>query len=180
MNHTRGESPKKSRSAIERPLPFYFLDIREVAFFEALCSTVVPEGEDPKTDPGAVTVGAVSYIDSTLFDFPKEVQAYFQGAVELVNNACRAKFRAEFADLSDSDRNIVLRDLYLDPLTMERMFDLRSLALEGFYSDYKDPWYAGVTAWQYIQFGGKRISDIRKDWTFIKLWKDWEEKQSKS
>ena len=142
-------------------------------FFKALCSNIVPEGADPKTEPGALTVGAINYIDSTLYGFSKDSQDYFRAAMTLVNKESEKKFFKNFGKLSQSDRNIVQRDLYLNPKTREIMFDLRSLVLEGFYSDYHDPQYQGMTAWEYIGFAGKRVSDLKKDWTFLKVWKEW-------
>jgi len=135
---------------------------------------IVPEGEDPTKDPGALTVGALYYIDSVLADFPRVVQEYFEAAVRLVSEISQSKFQRLFVDLPDSDKNMILREMYLNPRSREMMLDLRSLALGGFYSDYKSPWYNGITGWEYIKFGGKRISDIKKDWTFLRVWRDWE------
>jgi len=168
---------EESKSGAEREVHqrrHSFLEEREVRFFESLCSLIVPEGENPKEDPGALTVGALNYIDSVLSDFPKGVQDYFAMAVKAVDDTSLARFSKGFPDLSDSDKNLVLREMYLNPRTRELMLDLRSLVLGGFYSDYRDPWYNGKTAWEYIHFGGKRISDIKKDWTFLRVWRDWE------
>ena len=155
---------------------YYLLTPDEVKFFKALSSMIVPSGKDPKAEPGANEVGAANYIDSTLHAFPPPVQEYFRDCISVVNTLSIKKFQSDFAGLSDADKNIVLRELFLDPKTREKAFDLRSLALEGFYSDYHDPWYNGVTGWQFTKFGGKRVSDIKKDWTFLQVWKDWKEK----
>lgn len=148
---------------------------KEVKFFLAFSSLIVPSGEDPRSDPGASEVGTVNYIDSTLFAFPPPVQKYFKDAVALTNEISRQKFENDFADLSDANRSIILRELLLNPKTRERAFDLRSIVLEGFYSDYHDPWYRGVTPWELVRFGGKRISDVKKDWSFLKVWRDSQE-----
>ena len=157
---------------------YYLLTINEAQFFKALASLVVPSGKDPKAEPGALEVGAVNYIDSTLYAFPPPVQQYFRDAIEMVNTLSKKRFNGNFIDLADVDKNIVLRELLLNPRTRERAFDLRSLALEGFYSDYHDPWYHGTTAWELTKFGGKRVSDVKKDWSFLKVWKDWQERRS--
>jgi hypothetical protein len=154
---------------------YYFLSKEEALFFQILCETVVPEGTDAKSDPGAVTVGGVSYIDSFLVSLPKPAREYLRNAVRALDEECQKKFSRKFVDLQVSERDEILREFYLDSKTRERMFDLRSLALEAFYSDYHDPSYDGITAWQYVEFGGKRISDIKKDWTFLKVWKDYDE-----
>lgn len=156
---------------------FYFLSKEEARFFEILCETIVPEGSDAKADPGAVTVGGLSYIDSFLVSSPTPIQHYFRSAIEALDEECEKKFSKKFVELNTSQRNEILKDFYLDPKTRERMFDLRSLVLEAFYSDFHDPSYDGMTAWQYVEFGGKRISSIKKDWTFLKVWKDYEEEQ---
>lgn len=155
---------------------YYLLSKEEARFFEALCETIVPEGADARSDPGANTVGGLTYIDSFLVSLPKEAQEYFKNSIQALDNVCEKKFSRKFADLAISERNKVLREFYLEPTSRESMFDLRSVALEAFYSDYHDPSYDGMTAWQYVGFGGKRISDIKKDWTFLRVWKDHEEK----
>lgn len=157
---------------------FYFLSEEEARFFGALCSVIVPTGEVSNLSPGAAEVGSVNYIDCALLDFSKEVQDYFRQIVHLVNKASWDKFNQEFCEINDCNRDIVLKSLFLDPKTRERVFDLRSLVLEGFYSDYHDPSYNGTTAWSYIKFGGKRISDLKKDWSFLKIWRDFEQKQA--
>ena len=150
----------------------YFLTKDEAQFFTALGILVVPAGKDPASSPGAVEVGGVNYIDSTLFDFPKGVQEYFRGIVKLINEKSQERYRKDFASLGQPDQEFVLRSFFSDPLTRERAFDLRSIVLESFYSDYHDPSYHGITAWGAIQFEGKRISGIKKDWSFLKNWRD--------
>jgi hypothetical protein len=150
----------------------YFLSDEEYRFFEVLCETIVPEGADSKKEPGALTVGGMHYIDSSLSDFPKERQDYFREAVRLLNELCIERFSNEFSELRREQRDEALKGFYSNHLTREKMFDLRSIVLEAFYSDYRDPEYAGTTAWEFVDFGGKRISDVKKDWRFIRIWKD--------
>ncbi len=156
---------------------YYFLSETEAEFYRALSTLIIPTGADPRVSPGAQEVGAVNYIDCTLFDFPREVQDYFREITKLVNEKSRKRFSRDFPEISDLDRDSVLQSLFLDPRTRERAFDLRSLALEGFYSDYHDPWYEGATAWDVAKFGGKRISGIKKDWTFLRVWRDFDQKK---
>ena len=156
---------------VEEKHSFYFLTTDEAQFFRTFCSLIVPSGNN-SADPGAEEVGTINYVDSTLFDFPKEVQEYYRGAVTLVNEKAHQKSQVDFSLLSSSDKDWVLRQLFLDPETRERIFDLRSLALEGFYSDFHDPWYEGLTPWELVKFRGKRISELKKDWSFLKVWRD--------
>jgi hypothetical protein len=138
----------------------------------ALSSLFIPTGEDPVSDPGANEVGTVNFIDSDMFDSPTEVQNYIRQTIRLVNETSKQRFSNEFTSLSDTDKNVILRYLFSDSEWKKQMFDLRSLVLDGFYSDYHDPWYKGVTAWQLAKFEGKRISDIKKDWSFLKIWRE--------
>ncbi|MCL4518427.1 MAG: gluconate 2-dehydrogenase subunit 3 family protein [Thaumarchaeota archaeon] len=155
---------------------YYLLAQDEIRFFKAFSSLIVPSGKDAKTEPGALEVGVATYIDSTLDSFPPPVQQYFRDCISVVDSRSQNKFQSKFVDLSGADKNIVLRELFLDPKTRERVFDLRSLALEGFYSDYHDPWYDGATGWDFTKFGGKRVSDIKKDWSFLRVWREWNKK----
>jgi hypothetical protein len=157
----------------------YFLTDDESNFFLAICELIVPEGSDPKTDPGAATVGALSYIDSSLFGMPKESQNYFRGAIQYVNQESSKRFSRKFSGISSDEKNSLIHDLFTNSMSRERMFDLRSLVLEGFYSDYHDPSYQGPTSWDVIGFGGKRISNLSKDWTFLQVWKDSEANHGK-
>ncbi len=157
---------------------YYFVSEEEARFFTALSLLVVPAGTNPVNSPGAVEVGGINYIDCTLLAFPKEVQEYFRGIIQLTNAKSLEWFRREFALLEDPEKQFVLKSLFSDPVTRERAFDLRSLVLESYYSDYRDPSYNGVTAWGAIKFEGKRISGIKKDWSFLKIWHD-SEKQEK-
>ncbi len=156
---------------------FFFLSQDEAKFFETLCELIVPSGETT-SDPGAREVGTVNYIDSTLADFPPEVQGYFIETIKLVDEISKRRFGKIFSDLPDFEsKDAVLRELYAEPKTRERLFDLRSLVLEGFYSDYTDPWYDGTTPWKALGFEGKGISGLKKDWSFLRIWREWEKKK---
>ncbi len=156
---------------------YYFLSEKERHFFEALCEAIVPEGEDSAKDPGALTVGGLSYIDSSLCDMTPERQKYFRQSIYSVDVLSNSFFSKNFYDLDPIQRNQVLKELYLNPKTREQMFDLRSIVLEAFYSDFHVPNYTGMTAWQYVDFGGKRISDVKKDWTFLRIWKGQDDRE---
>ena len=154
----------------------YFLTKEEYSFLESFSSFIVPSGENIKEEPGAKEVGTVNYIDSTLFDMPKEVQDHFRKSIQIVQDSAKKQFEKDFVLLMDSEKEALLKELHLDHSTRDVIFELRSLALEGFYSDYHDPAYNGKTAWEILGFGGKRISDLKKDWSFLKIWRDSEKK----
>jgi Gluconate 2-dehydrogenase subunit 3 len=154
----------------------FFLSEKETQFFEALCETIVPAGDSEK-EPGSLTVGGLTYIDSTLADMSEERKKYFRDALNELQELCRKRFSTSFSELNSEQRQTALREFYLNPQTREKMFDLRSVVLESFYSDYHSPDYHGMTAWQYVEFGGKRISDLNKDWRFVRIWKEAETKK---
>jgi len=148
---------------------YYFLTNEEARFFSTLSGLIVPGKEG---EPGAKDVGGLSYIDSALLDLPKIVQDYYSGAIKALNFLSHSKFGNRFPELQKSEQNAALREFFLDQKTREMMFDLRSIVLESFYSDYHAPWYEGKTGWEFTGFSGKRISDLKKDWTFLRVWKD--------
>ena len=152
----------------------YFLTKEEYSFFESFSSFVVPSGENPKEEPGAKEVGTVNYIDSTLFDMPKEAQDHFRKSIQIVRDSAKKKFEKDFLLLTDNEKESLLKELHLDHSTRDVIFELRSLALDGFYSDYHDPTYKGRTPWESISFQGKRISELKKDWSFLKIWRETE------
>jgi hypothetical protein len=151
---------------------YYFLSDDEVSFFDSFSTFIIPTGKDPLAEPGAHEVGTVSYVDSILSEFPNEVQAHFRQSVQNVLAESRKKFMREFGLLNDIEKEQLLRSLHENHETRQLIFELRSLALEGFYSDYHDPSYDGLSAWKLINFGGKRISDLKKDWSFVRAWRD--------
>ena len=151
---------------------FYFLTESEANVFRALCESIVPAGENPAEDPGALTVGALSYIDSILSESPAGAQQFFRYSLAALDEISQRSFSKSFPNLSQADRDLAFRDLYLDRATREGMFALRAVILEGFYSDYHDPSYRGMTAWESIGFGGKRITDLKKDWSFVRAWRE--------
>jgi hypothetical protein len=108
---------------------------------------------------------------------PTEFQNRFSDSVSMLNDISREKFGERFSDLEMHRQNQVFRTFFLNPETRERAFDLRSLCLEGFYSDYHDPWYRGISGWEYVEFKGKRISDLKKDWSFLRIHREFNEKR---
>ena len=101
----------------------YFLSQDEQEFFAALCETIVPAGTDERKDPGALTVGALSYIDSSLNDFPRPSQEYFRGAIKTVEDKCAKEFSKKFVELKIPERDRVLKVLFMNPKTRESVFD---------------------------------------------------------
>jgi hypothetical protein len=150
--------------------PPFFLSPGEYRLVEAMVETLVPAGGGSPPDPGAREVGAHNYFDSRMLDLPKGARQFFRSALQLVDDRSKQESGKPFADLSSEGRRAFVRSLLLDPTTMAAVFSLRAICLEGYYSDYRDPSYAGRTAWELIGFKGKRINGIKKDWSWLKIY----------
>jgi Gluconate 2-dehydrogenase subunit 3 len=152
--------------------PPFFLTPDEYQLVWALMETIVPAGDGPVPEPGGVEVGAHNYFDSRILDLPEGARHYFRSALHLVDGRAGQRFGKSFANLSSEERSGVLGSLLADPTTMAPAFALRAICLEGFYSDYRDPSYTGRTAWDLIEFKGKRIDGIKKDWSFLRIYQE--------
>lgn len=152
--------------------PPYFLSPDEYRLVQALVETVVPSGKASPLEPGGREVGAHNYFDSRILDLPEEARPKVRSALQLIEDSSKRDRGKPFADLSPSARNAVLRALLLDPNTMAPVFVVRIFCVEGFYSDYRDPSYSGETAWDLVEFKGKRIDGIKKDWSFLRIYQN--------
>lgn len=120
-------------------------------------------------------MGAHNYFDSRILDLPEGARPMVRDALQLLEDRSKQESGKSFADLSAAQREKVLRSMLLDPATMTPIFVLRIFCVEGFYSDYRDPSYTGKTAWDIVEFKGKRIDGIKKDWSFLRNYQAKEE-----
>ena len=148
--------------------PPFFLTPQEYRLVEALVEAVIPAGSGPAPEPGGHEVGAHNYFDSRILDLPEGARPMVRAALQLLEDKSKQESGKPFADLPPTERQRVLRSLLLDPATMAPVFVLRIFCVEGFYSDYRDPSYTGRTAWDIVEFKGKRIDGIKKDWSFLR------------
>lgn len=154
----------------EQDAPPYVLTPSEYSLVAALVEAVVPSGADPVSQPGAKEVGAHNYFDSRLYESTEVERESVRKRLFVLGDRALKAFGRRFDELTIQERGALLRSLLADPETRADFFELRALCLEGFYSDYRDPWYTGRTAWQLIGFGGKRIDGIEKDWSFLRVY----------
>ncbi|HEV2138146.1 MAG TPA: gluconate 2-dehydrogenase subunit 3 family protein [Nitrososphaerales archaeon] len=154
--------------------PPFFLSPQEHLLVEALVEIIVPSGEDPAFEPGGREVGAHNYFDSRMLDLPEPARQMFRSVLRQVDEESDEKFGRPFVALAPKARDSLLRSLLLDPATMAGVFAVRAICLEGYYADYRDPSYAGKTAWEILDFKGKRIDGIKKDWSFLEVYRSME------
>jgi hypothetical protein len=150
--------------------PPFVLTPSEYSLVAALVEAVIPPGGDPLSEPGGKEVGAHNYFDSRLCELPGEEREKVRRSLRALNDRATENFGRKFEHLTITEREAVLRSLLASPETRTDFFELRALCLEGFYSDYRDPWYGGKTAWQLTGFGGKRIDGVKKDWSFLRIY----------
>ena len=117
----------------------------------------------PKTDtPGAVEIGAVDYIEIALAgDYAALAPLYRQG-LRAVNRYSRSEFNKTFLQLSDAEKDAVLRAFeagapaWFKPAA-EFFETLRYHVLEGVFCE---PQYGGnkdMTGWRLVDFPGQQF-----------------------
>lgn len=135
-----------------------------------IAETIVPSGLDPLKEPGARQVGAVNYADSALVGAEEGEIRMIEGLLDFIVKESVKMGKENFRSLSTEQKISLLNSLHDRSETKDAYIFLRSLCVEGFYSDYCDPGYEGVTAWKLLDFEGPRISDIEKDWSFLEIY----------
>ena len=152
--------------------PPFFLKEDQYKLIADIAETIVPSGADPLKEPGSREVGSVNYIDSVLMDAENGEIKMLDDLLDIIREEAVRMGEAELRSLSPQKQIDLLNSLFDRSDTKEAYIFLRSLCVEGFYSDYSDPGYDGVTAWKLIEFGGPRISEIEKDWSFLRIHSD--------
>lgn len=135
-----------------------------------ISETIVPSGPDPLKQPGAREVGAVNYADSVLLNAEAGEVKMLGDLLDIIRKEAEKMGSSDFRSLKEEEKIHLLNSLHDRGDTKDAYIFLRSLCVEGFYSDYSDPDYEGVTAWNLIEFGGPRISDLEKDWSFLEIY----------
>ena len=130
---------------------------------EGLVLAAIAERIFPKTDtPGAVEIGAVDYIDVALAgDYTALAPLYHQG-LRAVNRYSRSEFNKTFLQLSDAEKDAVLRAFEASALASfkpaaEFFETLRYHVLEGVFCE---PQYGGnkdMTGWRLVDFPGQQF-----------------------
>jgi hypothetical protein len=151
--------------------PPYGLSQDEYEFIEALVDTVIPPGKDPIEEPGAKQVGTKNYFDSRFLELSEPEKSALRRCFSLLEEKCFALFGVSFKDAEREKREKVLNEFLSDPQSFKIFFKLRAICLEGYYSDYRDPWYKGKTAWDVVEFSIRKPSLMKKDFSFLMVYK---------
>src|SRR5258706_12053897 len=124
---------------------------------EALILAAIAERIFPKTDtPGAVEIGAVSYIEIALAgDYAALAPLYHLG-LRAIQRYSRGKFNKKFLDLGDGEKDAVLKDFEAGAVenfkTAAEFFEtVRYHVLEGVFCE---PQYGGNKDMAGCGFGG--------------------------
>ncbi len=153
--------------------PPFALSEEEYELVGSLVETFVPSGEDREMDPGAREVGAKNYFDSELLNYLPTQRSEIRLTLSLIEEeaARLSGGSGKFSELSEESRVRVVKNLISNPPTRSRLLEIRSLCLEGFYSDYRDPGYAGKSGWEWTGYEGKGITGLKKDWSFLEIYR---------
>jgi len=155
---------------LDRSSPPFVLSDEEYELVESVADMIVPTGQDPKSDPGAKEVGVKNYFDSILFDLSVVRRERIRQTLGLIQQESQRMFAGRnFQTLARHEKEAVFRRFLSEGRLKERLLEVRAICIDGFYSDYHDPDYRGVTAWAWLGYEGKRISDVKKDWSFLKV-----------
>lgn len=114
----------------------------------------------------------MNYVDSWILEESGSTQRKFREGLRYVNQKSLERFGASFLNLALNEQDNILRDMTKDKVGLGYFEALRAACIDGFYSDYSDPRYAGLTAWELVGFQGKRISDLEKNWSFLRIYRE--------
>ena len=149
--------------------PPYFLSKEDYEKLKLIADIMIP-GNGPE-EPGASAVGAANYIDSEYGNMSETEREELRKGIALFHDYSKRIFEKELSDLSQDEISELFKKMHTDPASRLSFLLVRSLCIMGFYSDYTDPWYDGVSAWTWMDYGGKGISGLNKDWSFLEIYR---------
>jgi hypothetical protein len=117
------------------------LDHDRAAVLESLCETIVP---------GSTRVGPVIYIDALMSAMSEPERAAVKQSIDALAEAAPGGAEA-------------LREHAFTPAFLQ----IRALAIEAFYSDFKAPGAPGPSAYHEIDFRSPLAMRIDKDWSYL-------------
>ncbi len=117
------------------------LDEDRAAVLESLCETIVP---------GSTRVGPVVYIDALMSAMSDPERAALNEAIDALAEAAPGGADA-------------LKPHALTPAFLQ----VRALAVEAYYSDFKAPGAPGPSAYHEIDFHSPLAMRIAKDWSYL-------------
>jgi gluconate 2-dehydrogenase subunit 3-like protein len=146
---------------------------------EAFAETIIPSGDDKEAEPGANEIGVKNFFDSILATYPKDARQEILQLLDWLQEESGKLYEGRrFESLDQNEKGWLIRSLMKEPRTKFSLLKIRDLCIMGFYSDYHDPEYAGKTAWEWIGFRGKGLTDLNKDWSFLEVYKSRSKKSS--
>ncbi len=117
------------------------LDDRRAAVLESLCETIVP---------GSSAIRPVVYIDALMSAMPEPEREAVRQSIDALTDAAPNGAEA------------------LGPHAFTPAFlQIRALAIEAYYSDFKAPGAPGPTAYEAIDFHSPLAMRINKDWSYL-------------
>jgi gluconate 2-dehydrogenase gamma chain len=116
--------------------PWRFLTASEADTLSSLCGQIIPEDQDP----GAVSAGAVNYIDVQLSSRLKRMKKVYRQGIAELNDRSFEKYGKRFSRLSDQQQIEFLPAIDRDPAwkgtSLQRFFRLVvDHSMQGFYGD---------------------------------------------
>jgi gluconate 2-dehydrogenase gamma chain len=142
--------------------PAAALSADQMKLLEAFVDRLVPSDEN---GPGAVEMGAATYIDRTLATANAAEKPSFVEGLAGVESLARSVHNASFADLTPAQRDELLTAMDSGAATNLRPFfnRVRRLTLEGMFCD---PYYGGnknFAGWDLIRYPGPRLAVAPED-----------------
>lgn len=117
------------------------LDSARAAVLESLCETIVP---------GSSVVEPVLYIDAVMSGMSDRERSAVNQSIDALADAAPGGAEA-------------LREHVLTPAFLQ----VRALAIEAYYSDFKAPGAPGPSAYHEIDFHSPLAMRIEKDWSYL-------------
>jgi gluconate 2-dehydrogenase gamma chain len=138
------------------PEPLLFLNPAEAETIDALAGRIVPGDDD---DPGAREAGAVAYVDRALAGFLRNLQTLYQEGLRELDDLCRERHGARFAQLDEATQDEVCAEL--DGRSREDRLGylfavVREHVVEGFFCDPVHGGNRGGVGWRLVGFPGAR------------------------
>ncbi len=139
----------------------------EAATVGAVFERIFPADE---RGPGAVEIGAVTYLDRTLGGWHSSLLPSYRLGLAGLNAVARTQFRSDFADLGSIDQDHLLTELEHGRLTGMAAVDqvaffamMRAHCQEGLFAD---PMYGGnvdKAGWRYMGHPGITLANTAED-----------------
>src|SRR5262245_28592241 len=134
------------------------LTAEQTAILAAIAERIFPKTETP----GAVEIGAVDYVEIALAGDYTALAPLYRAGLGAINRYARAKLKGKFLQLTDGDKDAVLRDFEAGAVgsfkqAAEFFETLRYHVLEGVFCE---PQYGGnkdMTGWRLVDFPGQQF-----------------------